>query len=381
LYQANQSFEASVFHPALGNEVATGTIVLGRNAFHFQSEALNLDVPMHRLQVRVGEGEDERIYFQDSESPDWEVFTSDFAILDHPFIPQMEAVREQLSRTATNQEVIKRLKVVGYVVAFLVLLIWLVDVAADVALSALVARVPPQLEQKLGKEALAELQQEMTFVEDSNRLHSLQVLVAPLTNAVALGTNTLTLFIADDEEPNACALPGGYVVVNTGLLNLVERPEELLGVLAHELAHVKKKHGIRGVISGAGPFLMFGVLLGGRGGVVGLLGSATGLLVQSGFSQEYETEADDLGWQMMLASNVDPRGMTDAFRKMRALEIKQNIQDDLPQAFSTHPALEKRIARMEKKWKKLKVKTEFSDLAPLQKPLQSAAGKDAKGVH
>lgn len=378
MYQSNQSFEASVFHPALGNEVATGVIVVDRSELHFQSEAITLDVPMYRLRVRVGEGEDERIYLQDAESPEWEIFTSDFDLLDHPLIPQMQAVRDRLSQSATKDEVVRRLKVVGYVMAFLVVMIWFVDVAADLALSALVARVPPQMEQKLGDEALAELQMTMTFIEDSNRVDCLATLIAPLTNSVALGTNGLKLFLADDEDPNACALPGGYVVVTTGLLNLVERPEELLGVLAHELAHVKQKHGIRSMISGAGPFLMFGVLLGGRGGVVGLLGSATDLVVRSGFSQEYETEADEVGWQMMLASKVDPRGLTDALRKLREHEKKQDLEDDMPQAFSTHPALDKRIARMEKKWQKLKVKTDFLDLSALEKPLRLARSKGAQ---
>jgi predicted Zn-dependent protease len=200
-------------------------------------------------------------------------------------------------------------------------------------------------------------------------------LIAPLTNAVALGTNGLTLFIAEEEEPNACALPGGYVVVTTGLLNLVERPEELLGVLAHELAHVKKKHGIRSMISGAGPFLVFGVLLGGRGGLVGILGNTTDLVFQSGFSQEYETEADEVGWQIMLAAKVDPRGMTDAFRRLQAYEAKQDLRDDVPKAFSSHPATEKRIARLEKKWKQLKMKSGFQDLSALAPVLKSAAGR------
>jgi beta-barrel assembly-enhancing protease len=203
----------------------------------------------------------------------------------------------------------------------------------------------------------------------------LAMLIAPLTNAVTLGTNGLKLFIAEESDPNAFALPGGYVIVTTGLLDLVDRPEELLGVLAHELAHVQRKHGIRSMISGAGPFLIFGVLLGGRGGVVGLLGNATDVMVRSGFSQEYETEADQVGWQIMLDSRVDPRGMIEAFRKLQAHEAQQESHDDLPQAFRSHPAVEKRIARLEKKWKELKGKADFRDLSALTATLRAAAGK------
>jgi len=375
LYQANQSFEASVFHPALSNEVATGIIVLDRNEFHFQSETINLDVPIRRLQVRVGEGDDERIYFQDSQSAEWEVFTSDFSILDHPFIPQMQRVREQLSQAATKNELVRRLKVVGYAVAVIVVLVWLADLGMSLMVDALVARVPPKWEQDWGKEGLKELRAESPFIETSTRLKELNSVTAPLTNVIVLGTNTLTFFIAENEDPNACALPGGYVVVNTGLLEMVERPEELLGVIAHEVAHVKLRHSLRHAIAGAGPFVLFGVLMGGQGGVVGVLGDTTQLVVQSGFSQEYETAADDEGWKILLAANVDPRGMAEIFRKFEAYEQKLNPDGDGLQALNSHPATKERIARLEKKWRKLKKKDGFLDLAPMALSLRAAAGK------
>ncbi|HEX5219938.1 MAG TPA: M48 family metallopeptidase [Verrucomicrobiae bacterium] len=375
MYQPNQTFEASVFHPALGNEVATGTIILDPHTFHFQSESITLNVPMSRLRVRVGGGEDERIYFQDGESSEWEVFSSDFALLDHPFVPQMRLVRDRLSRSATKDEVMRRLRIVGYVVAVIVVLVWLADVAMSLVVDGLVARVPPKWEQEWGAEGVKELRDITPFVENTTRLSGLNSVTAPLTNAIVVGTNTLTFFIAEDEEPNACALPGGYVVVTTGLLELVERPEELLGVVAHEVAHVKLKHSLRHAIAGSGPFVLFGVLMGAQGGVVGLLGNATDMVVQSGFSQEYETEADDEGWRILLAAKVDPRGMAEIFRKLDAYDQKLNPDGDALQALSTHPAMKERIARLEKKWRKLKKKEGFVDLAPLSPALRAAAGK------
>lgn len=373
--QANQTFEAHAFHPDLGNEVAVGQIVIDHRELHFHSETLQLAVPLHRLQVRIGEGEDERIYFQDPEALEWEVFTDDFEILEHPLLPQAATLREELTRSATKQELYRRLRMVGYVLLGIIIITWLANVGVGIMVGALVNRVPPRLEQKLGAEALGELQMVMSFLEDSNRVARLGELIAPLTNAISVGTNGLQLYIAEEEDPNAFALPGGTVVVTTGMLNLVDRPEELLGVVAHELAHVKKKHGIRQAISGVGPFLMFGVLLGGQGGVVGLLGSASDLVIRSGFSREYETEADDVGWQILVAAKVDPRGMTDVFRKLQAYEEKHQQADFMPQAFSSHPEVKKRIARLEKKWQKLKAKKDFRDLSELDVALREAAGK------
>jgi predicted Zn-dependent protease len=168
----------------------------------------------------------------------------------------------------------------------------------------------------------------------------------------------------DDEFPNAFALPGGHVFVNTGLLKLADRPEEVLGAIAHEVAHVTEKHGFRKAISAAGPILIFRVFLGGGGGLGGVMAEGSDLLVRQSFSQEYETEADDAGWKLLVAANVDPRGLTGMLRKFQGFEVSQKHVEIMPRAFSSHPALEKRIARLEAKWEKLPRKTGFVELKP-----------------
>ena len=60
-----------------------------------------------------------------------------------------------------------------------------------------------------------------------------------LFRSVGKGSLQFTYYLAEEKEPNAFALPGGHLVVTTGLLEMVERPEELLGVLAHEVAHIQ----------------------------------------------------------------------------------------------------------------------------------------------
>lgn len=369
------TFEAHAFHPSLGNEVVAGRIVVDRWQFHFQSETINLDFPLVRLQARTGEGEDDRIYFWDSANPEWEVFTFDERVLEHPFISAGNNLRDQLSNEASKRELSKRLRVLAYVVGTCLLLVWLGQLAVGAMVRSLVARIPPEVEQTMGDEMIVELQEQMVFLEDSNRVANLVALAAPLTSTMgARGTN-FQFYIVEEDSPNAFALPGGHVVVTTGLLQSSDRPEQLLGVLSHEVAHVTQKHGIRQVISSAGPFLIFRVFLGGSGpGLGGMLGEASELLVQSSFSQEYETEADEEGWRTLVAAKIDPRGMTETFEKLRAYELAEEVSVEIPQAFLSHPAMEKRIARLEKKWRKLSPKDGFQDLKPLQRQLKAAAG-------
>jgi predicted Zn-dependent protease len=179
----------------------------------------------------------------------------------------------------------------------------------------------------------------------------LAALAQPLIDVLPPDQRNLKFYILKDSSMNAFALPGGYVVVNTGLLEQVDRPEELLGVLAHEIAHVTQKHHFRKILSTAGPLVVCGIFFHSKTGVGNLLALGSGVLVVQGFSQEYETEADEVGWKYLVAARIDPRGMISTFKKLQAEE--RGMGHFLPQAFNSHPALEKRIARLEKRFKKL----------------------------
>jgi len=376
LSDASHVFEAHAFHPSLGNEAASGKIIVDRWHFHFQSDAVTLEIPLTRLQVRAGEGADERIYFQDVAQPGWEIITTDYGVLDHPGIAQIGNIREQLSADASRRELGRRLRVLGYVAAGCVLLIWLGQLAVSAMVRSLVAKLPPEVEQQIGEEMIAEVDLRMNLVEDTNRVAKLAMIAAPLVKSIGDGKAAFNFYIAEEEEPNAFALPGGHLVVTTGLLKLADRPEELLGVISHEVAYVTQKHGIRKAIASAGPFLIFRVFLGGDSrGMAGVVGGASDLLIRQSFSQEYETEADDVGWQSLVAARIDPRGMVEMFEKLQAHERQRKRGIALPQAFASHPALQKRIARLEKKWRMLPEKTGFVDLASAQTALKQAAGK------
>src|SRR6202012_525466 len=130
----------------------------------------------------------------------------------------------------------------------------------------------------------------------TNQIAQLTELAQPLIKVLPENRRNLKFYIRQDDQANAFALPGGYVVVHTGLLQLTDTPEQLLGVLAHEIAHETQRHMIRKRISAAGSLAVFGVFIRGREATGSLMGMGSGLLVFQGFSQRYETEADEVGW-------------------------------------------------------------------------------------
>jgi predicted Zn-dependent protease len=270
-----------------------------------------------------------------------------------------------LESQVTRRDLSRRLKVVGIFLAATVLVLWLGMLATGAMVRAIVAKIPPEKEREWGKALLDEFKSELEFLDDTNQVARLTAMAGPLLRALPQNQKW-QFYIIEEEDPNAFALPGGHIVVTTSLLELAERPEELLGVIAHEVAHVTRKHGFRQTITIAstGPFLVFQVFLGGGDNALAAIVGTSAVLVHQSFSQEYEKEADDFGWDYLVAANIDPRGMIDIFRKLKMVEGADAASHMVPNAFESHPDMDKRIARLNAKWKKLSRKSGFIELQP-----------------
>lgn len=159
--------------------------------------------------------------------------------------------------------------------------------------------------------------------------------------------------VLNSQEINAFALPGGFLFLNTGLLERAETESEVAGVIAHELAHVSARHGaklmkratVAAVVMQAAQVAAI-LLTGGMGigayyalqyGFVGL-----GLVIDLsllGVSREYEAEADQLGAQYAWRAGYDPRGFITFFDKMAS--EKGYVKS--ASFFRTHPPFFERI--------------------------------------
>lgn len=138
-------------------------------------------------------------------------------------------------------------------------------------------------------------------------------------------------YVANNRAVNAFAMPGGYVVVFTGLLNAADSAEEVAGVLAHEVQHIEQRHSLKGLVHSLGWQAVVSVALGDvSSGVWGNMASKLGSL---NFSRNQETEADLQGLQALRKAHIDPSGMTIFFKKMA-----QQAGDTPIELLSTHPA-------------------------------------------
>ncbi|HEY3857063.1 MAG TPA: M48 family metallopeptidase [Verrucomicrobiae bacterium] len=359
--RAANSGEASLFHPDFGGEPIGGRISVNQLRVVFHSEQFNLEIPVDCLNVEFEDG-GEGFFFSDTQTPEIKIFTRDQSILQQPAIKALPEV----AATVGRREFMRALRLTFYFLAACAVITWVGSLATGAMVRAISTRVPMDWEKKSGAEEIEKLQKQGILLDDSNSVAQLTSLAQPLVKVLPAERRDVKFYISNIADPNAFALPGGSIVVNKGLLQMMHKPEQLLGVLGHELAHQTKRHAIRKRISAAGPLVLFGVFLHSNSGAGNLLAIGSGLMVYQGFSQEYETEADETGWDYLVAANIDPRGMIEAFKKLKEAEEKPGAGSFGPQALQSHPATQKRIERLQEKWDKLARKSGFIELQPVQ---------------
>ena len=145
------------------------------------------------------------------------------------------------------------------------------------------------------------------------------------------------------EMVNAFALPGGQIVIAEGLLRVAESPDEVTGVLAHEMGHVLHRHSTAAMIEALGLAFLFGALLGDFGtGVIGVAGET---LVGLSFRREAEAEADERALTLLDNAGMSSRGLADFFERM---ERKAGDRPAVLRLLSTHPPNEMRQRSFER---------------------------------
>jgi predicted Zn-dependent protease len=208
-------------------------------------------------------------------------------------------------------------------------------------------RLPLEWEKPLGDSALAQLRGKYQFVTDRQVLDPLDRLAAPLLSAPANSSDRYTLFVTTSREVNAFALPGGTIVFHRGLLERARSAEEIQGVLAHEMAHVQKRHGVLQMVQNLGMDLAIQKLQGGGSGVLDSLIRDSGQLLVLKFSRDHERAADDSGWELLEQAQINPKGMGDFFAGLNA-DAGAGSTPVIP-LLSTHPAPQERMDRLTQK--------------------------------
>jgi len=160
-------------------------------------------------------------------------------------------------------------------------------------------------------------------------------LVERLTAGVALPL-PITVEISDRKEINAFAAPGGRIILFNGLLVAAQSPDEVAGVLAHEMTHSRKRHPTRMLIRLIGTSFLEQLLIGAETG-----GMAETLLVLS-YSRQFEEEADAGAVELLAGAGIDTAAFANFFDRLE----QSGGGGPLPAILASHPAPQERSAML-----------------------------------
>lgn len=154
----------------------------------------------------------------------------------------------------------------------------------------------------------------------------------------------IKITVVKNQEVNAYAIPGGNIVVYTGILRTMQSPDELAALLGHEAAHITERHSLRSVLRSAATGLMISVIFNDVSGILSILVENAEGLRSMQFSRSMEENADEVGMKVLVKNKINPLAMK---------QLMQTLKDNAPEMpsvlsfMSTHPATDDRIKHAE----------------------------------
>ena len=200
-------------------------------------------------------------------------------------------------------------------------------------------------EHLVGKELSLKVFAEYQAINDA---HTVEILENTHQQLVRCLTNKKRKFefrVINSEELNAFALPGGFIFITGGLLNLCkDEPGQMAYIFSHEIMHVILKHPLNRILSNFSLKVLENFVRT-RGAVGGLAKQAITGFLRNGYSQENELEADRYAIQLMLYAGFDKQAAIEVLRKLEDVSTKRS---ELFNYFSSHPSIEDRITNIQR---------------------------------
>lgn len=352
-----QHYEAYGVHPAWGTEPVAGRLVVAPWALRFESAHGTVQLPYQDLRLGF-HPDDGRVFLSHPGVADWTIYTPESALLAHPAFQGRAALRQQIDRlTGRRWAWLKLLWVtVGFVAVFLVVW-WGVWMGSGWLVERAAARVPLAWEQQFGNRLFDQVRSNMVLATDPRFIELIAAVTNRLLPAVPTRGLVFQFHVVQAVEPTAWALPGGHVLVHTGLIQLADTPDQLAGVLAHEMAHVTQRHAMRRLLGSLGPWLLMRCATGDDHRLLAVLADSSAVILHQAYSRNHEYEADDRAWDYLRAAGLNPRGLIELLQKLEAAEARQRqllaklgADAQPPPGLRSHPLTQDRIQRLEARW-------------------------------
>jgi len=193
-------------------------------------------------------------------------------------------------------------------------------------------KIPFEHEKALGDKLLTNFIREGKICQPSKEAEiALKKMIMLLDPA-----NKVDIKIMESPEVNAFTFPGGKILIMNGLLKNVKSSDELAGVMAHEISHVRRRHVLQKIINALSIFLTIHFFAGDFSSVVALDPSTLAAIGALTFDRRMEREADQDALESLIKLGINPESMVSFFKREASLPESLNF-------LSTHPGDEERI--------------------------------------
>ena len=319
-------------------------LCLTDSSLQVRGEELRLDVPLAALRLSDAIGSVSRsIYFQDGSK--CEIRNDAFAT----------ALQKKLGKGRLFGWVHRfesSLKLATIALLLTVIAVWgFIRFGIPVLAGWAAETIPPAVEVRMGKESMAVL--DRSLFEESGLPEWRQQQVRDLFAGILVGLEQdqrdyrLEFRESGALGANALALPGGTVVVTDGLMELLDRDEQLIAVLAHEIGHIQHRHVLRKILQDSGAGLLIAVLTGDLTSASSIAAALPTMLVDAKFSRDMEREADDVAIAYLRQQEIPLQYFADILQGLQ--ESRGGEQDSgtaVLEYLSSHPATRERIERL-----------------------------------
>jgi predicted Zn-dependent protease len=199
-----------------------------------------------------------------------------------------------------------------------------------------------RLEHDVGQDLTRGIRQQLKLDPDPQIANLLNEIGSRLAGRVANKLRTFSFETFEGGEPNAFALPGGYIFVSRSLVELCKQnQDEVAFILGHEMSHVIRGHAMDRIITNSA-IALGSRFISARGPITGLLNTVGVKLIESSYSQELEMEADKLGALLVVAAGYNPKAPAALLSRLAKLS-PSGVESGFGHYFSSHPSLNLRI--------------------------------------
>lgn len=338
------------FHRDFKDGKISGLIRVSEIAVSFSSQKKSFSISTAGLKIKRGGAADRLIFFENPDVAGASIFTVDHGILDNPIFQNAPELKLQVDALKKKNLLSKALVI--SVLLFLASGIYILFESRSYLSLAVAKQIPMEWEKNFGDTVFTQYALSSEFIDDPQIKLAVRSLADPLLSSLDETGYEFKLHVIEDSSLNAFAFPGGNIVLHSGLILQADTPEEILGVLAHEISHVTRKHGLRGIIETVGLYALVDAVLGDASGIIAVIADNGAILLSQKYSRDFEREADDQGLDYLVAAKIDPRGMIQFFEKL--MDETMDLPGGIAEAtgfLSTHPASQERIETLNQKLK------------------------------